>query len=91
MNVYITLFLSLLLGTVYYYIMESTIPIDSNCSFIASPWTDILAFIVGLTLIYKSVEYNDTVITMLGGIIIVEHIWQLFPKWTLTNSLKMKR
>ena len=47
MNIYLLVFLSFVIGTVYYYIMESSIPRESNCSFISSIWTDILAFFAG--------------------------------------------
>jgi len=84
---YALLFVSVILGTLYYYMMESSLPKDSNCSFIATVWTDILAFICGLILIYKGFNHNDNILVLLGGILITEHIWQILPKYTI-NKLK---
>ena len=56
MNALITVILlvsAIIIGTAYYYMMEKSLPKDSNCSFIASIWTDILAFIGGVIIIYK--------------------------------------
>jgi len=83
MNSLIIALVSFILGSIYYYIMESSIPLDSNCSFISSIWTDILAFIVGMIVIYKGHIYNDNILIILGAAIITEHIWQLFPKFTM--------
>ena len=63
--------------------MESSIPKDSNHSFISSVWTDILAFGVGIIIVLRGKKYNDYVLSFVGGSIIVEHIWQLFPKFTI--------
>ena len=87
MDYIIILSLCFIVGTSYYYMMESTIPEDSNCSFVASVWTDLLAFIAGAILIYKGIGYNDNIIVYLGGTVIVEHIWQLIPKYTLKKML----
>jgi len=67
--------------------MESTIPRDSICNFIASPLTDIFAFITGAIIIYKGVVLNDDLLIVLGGIIIVEHIWQLCPKYSMEKIM----
>ncbi len=83
MNILYVVIISFIIGSVYYNIMESSIPLESNCSFISSPWTDILAFIAGFVIIYKANHYNDSVLAILGGAIITEHIWQLFPKYTM--------
>lgn len=80
--------ISFMIGTIYYYIMEKNIPLNSNCSFISSKWTDILAFIVGSIIIYKGNKYKDNLVVLLGGAIIVEHIWQLFPKFTLKRMIQ---
>lgn len=85
MSPYILLLLSLIAGSVYYWIMESSIPPESNCSFISSIWTDIIAFIFGGILIYKGMEYKDDFIILIGGALIVEHIWQLFPKFIIKS------
>ena len=87
MNIYVLVFLSFVIGTVYYYIMESSIPKNSNCSFISSIWTDILAFVAGIIIIYRSYIYQDSILALLGGAIITEHIWQLFPKFTMNKFI----
>ena len=89
MNHFLVIVISVIIGSAYYCMMESSIPRESNCSFIASVWTDILAFICGIIIIYKGIRYNDYILTMLGSIIIVEHIWQLLPKFTM-KKLTMK-
>ena len=80
LNLIMIIILSIIIGTSYYYIMESSLPKNSNCSFIASIWTDIFAFIFGFIIIYKGYKYNDSLLILLAGIIIVEHIWQVLPK-----------
>ena len=87
MDYIIILLLCFIVGTSYYYMMESTIPKESNCSFVASVWTDLLAFIAGAILIYKGIHHNDNIIVYLGGTVIVEHIWQLVPKYTLKKMI----
>jgi hypothetical protein len=88
MHIILLFCISFILGTIYYYIMEKNIPLDSNCSFISSKWTDIIAFTVGTIIIYKGYKYNDNLVVLLGGSIIVEHIWQLFPKFTLKRAIQ---
>ena len=83
MKVLYPVIISFILGTFYYYIMESSIPKKSNCSFISSKWTDFIAFIVGFIIILKAYKYDDLLLSGLGGAIIVEHIWQLLPKYSI--------
>lgn len=85
MNIYLILSVNIVLGTLYYYMMEASLPKKSNCSFISSVWTDILAFGVGIIIILRGKRYNDYILVFLGGSIIVEHIWQLFPKFTINK------
>ena len=63
--------------------MESTIPPEYNCSFISSIYTDIFAFIFASIIIYKGYHYDDLLLSFIGSGIIVEHLWQLLPKYTL--------
>ena len=79
----LSLILSFIIGTLYYYMMEKSLPKDSNCSFVSSVWTDILAFVWGIITIYKGYNCNDHLLVILGAILIVEHIWQFLPKNTL--------
>lgn len=68
--------LSVFIGTIYYEIMEKSIPTESNCSFIASPWTDYLAFVWGLLVINEGIKIDSNLLVMLGSTVIVEHIHQ---------------
>ena len=61
--------LSILLGTVYYQIMENSIPTESNCSYMAAPVTDFLAFLWGVIVVYYGLDSDhvcdpETVETM---------------------------
>ena len=58
-----------ILGVGYYMMMERSIPEGSNCSFIASPLTDILAFGAAIALIYR--QPKDWVVVSIGVAIIV--------------------
>lgn len=81
------LVLTFVFGTLYYYLMESTIPRNSTCNFIASPLTDIIAFITGSMIVYKGNILEDDVLIVLGGAIVVEHIWQLCPKYSMETIM----
>ena len=85
MNTIKIVLVSFIVGSLYYYMMEKSIPLDSNCSFISSVWTDILAFVAGVIIIYRSHVHNDNYLAYIGGAIIIEHIWQLLPKYTINN------
>jgi len=76
----IAILISLLAGTAYYYMMERTIPTEKNCSFLASPMTDFLAFVWGILVIYFGIQYDNEILTGLGASVIVEHVWQLTRK-----------
>ena len=75
-------------GSLYYYMMSSSLPTDSNCSFMANKWTDIGAFIVGLGMLYLAMSYGSNFaaspvayqiyLLIFGTAIITEHVWQLF-------------
>ena len=78
MKYIILLIISFILGTLYYYNMSLSIPKDSNCSFSANIWTDIGAFIGGGIIAYRGIYiHDDYIVTGIGFIIIIEHIWQL--------------
>ena len=78
MKQYISIILSIIIGTLYYYNMSLSIPKESNCSFSANIWTDIGAFICGIILIYLVFyKYDDCMLTIIGTTIITEHVWQL--------------
>lgn len=71
---------SILVGTIYYQIMENSLPTESNCSYMAAPITDYLAFLWGVIVIYYGFEYDNVILTILGTTVIVEHIYQLMRK-----------
>jgi hypothetical protein len=83
----LVLLLSFVGGTSYYHMMETSLPIDSNCSFISTVCTDVLAFIWGFIIVYKGIIYNDRLLIFLSGALITEHIWQCLPKFTFKKSL----
>jgi hypothetical protein len=67
-------------GYLYYNMMEKSLPTESNCSFMATPMTDYLAFLWGVIVIYYGHHYKNNVLVFLGATIIVEHIFQLMRK-----------
>jgi hypothetical protein len=71
---------SVVLGYAYYEMMEASLPTETNCSYMASPMTDLLAFLWGFVLMGYGVRYDNAVLTLLGCTIIVEHIFQLKRK-----------
>ena len=68
--------ISFVLGTLYYYQMEASIPRHVNCSFSAGLMTDILAFIIGGYVSLIGYRIKNKILFMLGNAIIVEHVWQ---------------
>jgi len=88
MNTLEIVLVAFVVGSLYYYMMESSIPLDSNCSFISSVWTDVLAFVAGAIIIYRAHTHNDKYLAMVGGTIITEHIWQVLPKYTMNKIMK---
>ena len=69
---------SIVLGSAYFYIMESSIPKDTNCSYSASVMTDILAFVVGGYVSYVGYNTGNRLLFVFGNAIVVEHVWQMF-------------
>jgi hypothetical protein len=81
MNHTTALGLSIVLGSAFYVLMEKSIPTDSNCSYLASPVTDILAFAWGFIVMWYGISvYDNPILTTLGATVIVEHVWQLKRK-----------
>jgi hypothetical protein len=80
-NHFYAILLSVVAGYLYYDMMESSIPTESNCSFSASPMTDILAFVWGFIIMgYGIRKYDNPILTFLGCAVVVEHIFQLKRK-----------
>jgi len=69
--------LGLIASSIYFKISESTVPKDSNCSYLAPASTDYLAMIAGATLISRS---NDQITQFIGASILGIHLWQLTDK-----------
>ena len=70
--------LGLIVGFIYFYIMEWSVPRESNCSYISNIWTDILAFVYGLIIIYFGYSCKKHILLFLGTTIITEHILQFY-------------
>lgn len=63
-------------GIGFYYMMSSSIPKESNCSFSAGIFTDIMAFLAGGYLAYQGYSIGHGMIYSIGLAIIVEHVAQ---------------
>ena len=71
---------SIILGSAYYNMMEASIPTEANCSYMATPMTDYLAFLWGFIVMGYGYKYDNPILTVLGSSVIVEHIFQLKRK-----------
>ena len=69
--------LGLLASKLYFNLSESTVPKNSNCSYLAPASTDYLAIIAGGTLVYRS---KDPVVRFIGSAILGIHFFQLTHK-----------
>lgn len=72
--------LSAIAGYTYYQMMEASLPTESNCSYMAAPVTDLLAFLWGFVLVGYGFKYDNEILTFMGASIVVEHIFQLKRK-----------
>lgn len=72
---------SIILGTAYYFMMEKSLPQNTNCSFISTIWTDIFAVFGSFIIIYFGIKHNENLLTLIGCFIIVEHILQAIRKY----------
>ena len=71
----IALIIGIIMGIIYYVIMEHTLPKNINCTF-NNYYIDIFTFICGI-LLYKGYNlYNDYILICFGVGLIVEHILQ---------------
>jgi len=84
----IAIVMAILVGSAYYIMMESSIPIEANCSYLATPMTDYLAFAWGFIVSKYGIEYDNPILTGLGMTVVVEHIWQLKHKGIKELRLK---
>jgi hypothetical protein len=80
---------SVIVGSAYYIMMEMSIPTEANCSYLATPMTDYLAFLWGFIVSWYGLKYDNPILTGMGMSVVVEHIWQLQrkrePKSPLSN------
>ena len=76
-KLFFTIVLGVIIGYVYFMIMEASIPKHTNCSYITNLWTDIFAFIYGFIVIYFGYQYSNYILIFLGTSIIMEHIMQV--------------
>ena len=67
--------IGIIVGCIYYEMMEKSIPTEANCSYMATPMTDYLAFMYGIIVIYYGYKYKNDILVFLGVTIIVEHIF----------------
>lgn len=82
MNKYLIILIGVIVGVLYYYNMKLSIKKPyQNCSFISNIITDILAFLVGVVLIYYGFyKYDNNILIIIGIAIITEHILQFSYK-----------
>lgn len=69
--------LGILASKLYFDLSESTVPQNSNCSYLAPVSTDYLAILAGGVLVYRS---KDPVVKFIGSAILGIHYWQLTYK-----------
>ena len=76
----VAIILSLIIGSAYYDMMEKSVPTEANCSYLATPMTDFLAFLWGFIVVGYGFKYDNSILTVLGSTVVVEHIWQFKRK-----------
>ena len=54
--------IAIIVGILYYKMMDASVPTESNCSFLANPLTDFLAFLWGAIVIYYGKLYKNKVL-----------------------------
>ena len=63
-------------GIAYFQLEEAQVPSDANCSYLASPATDIMATIGGAWCAKKGIELNEPVIAGFGAAVVAIHVMQ---------------
>ena len=75
-------------GFLYFRVEEAQVPSDANCSYLASPATDIMATIGGAWCMKKGVELDEPAIAGFGAAVVTIHLMQyLHHKANRTLSL----
>lgn len=69
-------------GVAYFYTMHSSIPKmkRENCSYTSGLVADILAFVIGVLLMWRGFVATDYIVFVSGMAIITEHVIQIIPK-----------
>ncbi len=68
--------LGLLAGAGYFVVSESTVPKESNCSYLAPASTDYLAWIAGAFLAWRGSVMRDPIVTLIGVSVASLHMSQ---------------
>jgi hypothetical protein len=63
---------------VYWFINEASVPLAANCSYLASPMTDLLAVIGACLCVWRGQTHDDMLVAAFGGAVIVIHALQFF-------------
>lgn len=61
----------------YFQLSESTVPKESNCSYLAPVSTDVLAMVAGTVLWYRGYHHNDALVTFVGSCVLGIHAQQM--------------
>ncbi len=62
----------------YFQLSESTVPKESNCSYLAPASTDVLATLAGVVLSIRAKELNDPYVSFIGACVLGIHIQQWY-------------
>lgn len=66
----------ILAGTAFFALSEATVPEDANCSYLASPATDLLAIALGAGLVIEGQKLQSWWVRFAGAAMMTIHIWQ---------------
>ena len=61
----------------YFQLSESTVPKESNCSYLAPVSTDVLAMVAGSILLYRGYHHNDAFVSFIGSCVLGIHAQQM--------------
>ncbi len=78
--------LGLLSSVAYFQISESTVPKDSNCSYLAPVSTDILAILAGSILALRGYQSDDPYTSFIGACVLGIHAQQWYFHKSKSNE-----